>query len=160
MKYLLHLSTWYRSQPGLFPQHSQTWNLSTFSPRLCLFSCPPLLPLLLTRMSQEEQGPPGANAARPWQCRDLCPFIVCATMTWLAAAGGSPQSCCCLIKRVALGCFDFCSCYRVVFLVPWLSQVMFPPSDPYLPCGFSNSSFCLIYQRYRNSHTLPSGMVI
>lgn len=23
-------------------------------------------------MSQDEQEPPGADAARPWQCRDLC----------------------------------------------------------------------------------------
>lgn len=47
--------------------------IQVLSPRLCLFSCPPLLPVLLTRTSQEEQGPPGANAAWPWQCRELCP---------------------------------------------------------------------------------------
>lgn len=28
------------------------------------------------------------------------PFVVCATVTWLAAAGGSPQRCCCPVKML------------------------------------------------------------
>lgn len=145
-----------RPLPSASPSMEFEYFLQGFAFSLVLHSCLCCFPGCLRRSKGlleqmlHNLGSAGTSA----------PFIVCATMTWLAAAGGSPQRCCYLVKTVALGCSDFCSCYRVVFLVLWLPQVMFPLPDSYLPCGLSNSSFCHIYQRHRNCYTLTSGMVV